>query len=132
MFTAHHPLYRLVRRFVCHFAFGVTVLVSVACSGTGNSDALIESLVPQNDIVVVDGTSVRFTVSPLPGKSFANVFWVKILPNGSGIGLEGLTTATVSIPFTMADNGSSIYVGVTTPEGATDSAATRPIRVTPK
>jgi hypothetical protein len=132
MSTARHPLRLLVRRFACHIAFGVAVLVSAACSGTGNSDPVIESLVPQNDIVVVDGSSVRFTVSPLPGKVFARVFWGRYLPNGAGVPIEGLTTTTVSIPFTMADNGSSVYVDVLTPEGASDTAATRPIRVVPK
>jgi hypothetical protein len=132
MSTTHYPSNVSVRRFLCHSAFTVAVLAGVACSGTGNSDPLIESFVPQNDIVVVDGSSVQFTVSPVPGKAFAQVLWGKVLPSGAIAPIEGLTTATVSIPFTIAENGVSLYVSVYTSEGATDSTSTRPIRVTPK
>jgi hypothetical protein len=89
------------------------------------------NLTPQKNIVVTEGQSLQFTivVEGLPPGKYE---WGLISPAGRYKVLPSLTTATVSIPFTLADDGSGVTVYGKTPLGANYARGTDPIKVLPK
>jgi hypothetical protein len=120
------------RRF-CRFLFWPLLTLALSgCMGASTRDPLIIGLTPQRDIVVVDGQSVQFTVDVTDAPRIDKFIWLKSLPLQGTEELPGLRTRTVTVPFSLKDNGTSIGVIVSAPDGQTDSAATMPIKVIPK
>ncbi len=113
----------------------IVSLAALAClhgCNVGSSEPLILSLTPGKDIVVVDGERVTFTVVTVDNAAGYKYSWGKFPENTPGISLEGLNTAVVTIPFSLADDKSRVYVDVTAADGSGDSAATQSIKVIPK
>jgi thiamine transporter ThiT len=110
----------------------LTIILTGCFDGMGASkEDLIVNLSPQKDIVVTEGQSVQFSVVTTNDQA-AKFFWTKYKSNGMGVSLYDLNTATVSVSFTLEDDGGGISVGVKMPNGATASAGTGPIKVVPK
>jgi hypothetical protein len=103
----------------------------IGCS-VGSSDPVLVSLTPQNDIVVVDGQSVQFTVVTIEDPSSTTVVWEKSSPDGRPTTLNGIKGTTVSIPFTLAENGYAVVATATAGDGRTESLATKPVKVIPR
>jgi hypothetical protein len=110
----------------------ISSLFLSSCDGVGTrTEPVIISFSPEKDIVVTDGQSIQFTVVT-SNDAAAKFVWIKLRANEFVESNYDLTTASVNIPFTLEDNGSSIGVRVYMPSGATDGAGTGPIKVVPK
>jgi hypothetical protein len=104
-----------------------------SCMGASTRDPLIVGLTPDTDIVVVDGQSVRFNLALADGARIDKFLWSRSLPaQGRYEALSDLRTATVSVPFSLKDDGTLIGVSVVAADGQTDGASTKPIKVVPK
>jgi hypothetical protein len=120
-------------RFFQFLLWPLLALALSSCMGASTRDPLIVGLTPERDIVVVDGQSVQFTVATADGARIDRFIWSRFSPAlGTNEALPDLRTATVSIPFSLRDDGTTIGVIVSATDGQTDSAATKPIKVIPK
>jgi hypothetical protein len=117
----------------CRFLYwSLLALALSSCRGASIRDPLIVSLTPDRDIVVVDGQSVQFTVAVVDAAKIDRFSWSRFPALGTDEPLSVLRTATVSIPFSLKDDGASISVIASATDGQIDSAAIKPIKVIQK
>jgi hypothetical protein len=119
-------------RFFQFLCWPLLALALSSCMGASTRDPLIVSLTPDRDIVVVDGQSVQFTVAVVDAAKIDRFSWSRFPALGTDEPLSVLRTATVSIPFSLRDDGTSISVIVSATDGQIDSATTKPIKVISK
>jgi hypothetical protein len=118
----------------CRFLYwSLLALALSSCMGASTRDPLIVGLTPDRDIVVVDGQSIQFTVAVAGGANIVQFNWSRFFPaQGTNEALPDISTATVSAPFSLKDDGTSIGVRVKAADGQLDAASTKPIKVIPK